>query len=462
HEVSLLEKNGSTGGRCRSFMHEGFTFDMGPSWYWMPDVFERYFNLFGKSANDYYSLKRLDPSYRVFFDHGVRMDVPANLEGIYALFEEHEKGSSSKLKKFLASAGYKYNKSMKELVFKPGRSWVEFMQWSVISSVFKIHLFSPIAREIRKNFKTPHLQQLLEFPVLFLGARPENTPALYSLMNYADMVLGTWYPLGGMCKITEAMTKLACEKGVTVELNCAIQSFTIDRAKIESIHSETRTFISDGVIAAADYHHVEKTLLNGKANYTDAYWDTRKLAPSCLIFYVGVSKRIKNLLHHNLFFDADFNRHAAAIYDKPEWPEHPLFYVCTPSVTDPAVAPPGCENLFILIPVSTAIDESDEIKERYFNLVIDRIEKQTGEHFKADILFKKSFAKKEFISAYNAYKGNAYGLANTLRQTAVLKPKIYNKKIHNLFYAGQLTVPGPGVPPALISGEIAASQLMNY
>lgn len=462
HDVSLFEKNDTTGGRCRSWEHNGFLFDMGPSWYWMPDVFERYFNLFDKSVNDYYTLKRLSPSYRVFFENNVRMDIPANLDGIYALFEAHEKGSSNKLKQFLASAEYKYNKGMKELVFKPGRSLTEFMQWSVMSSLFKIHLFSPISKEIRKNFKNPHLQQLLEFPVLFLGAKPENTPALYSLMNYADMVLGTWYPMGGMCKITEAMTKLAKEKGVHIHLNTGIESFNISGKQIESINSQTKTFAADGVIAAADYHHVESTFLNGHANYTDAYWNKRKLAPSSLIFYVGVSKKIKNLLHHNLFFDADFAKHAAAIYDKPEWPQSPLFYVCAPSITDDTVAPPGCENLFILIPVSTDIDETDAIKEHYFNLVIDRIEKQTGDTFKNEILFKKSFAKKEFIREYNSFKGNAYGLANTLRQTAILKPKVYNKKITNLFYAGQLTVPGPGVPPSLISGEIAAKQLMNY
>jgi phytoene desaturase len=462
HEVTLLEKNDTTGGRCRVFKHEGFTFDMGPSWYWMPDVFERYFNLFDKPVSELYTLKRLDPSYRVFFENNVRIDMPANLEGIYAVFESHEKGSAAKLKKFLASAEYKYNKGMKELVFKPGRSITEFMQWSVLSSVFKIHLFSPISKEIRKNFQNPNLQQLLEFPVLFLGAKPENTPSLYSLMNYADMVLGTWYPMGGMCKITEAMTNLAKEKGVDIQLNSAIESFNIEGSKIKSINSATKTVETNGVIAAADYHHVEKTFLNGQANYNNNYWNTRKLAPSSLIFYVGVSKKIKNILHHNLFFDADFARHAAAIYDKPAWPQSPLFYVCAPSVTDAEVAPEGCENLFILIPVSTDIDETEEIKEHYFNLVIDRIEKQTGELFKKEIIFKKSFAKKEFIREYNSFKGNAYGLANTLRQTAILKPKIYNKKINNLFYAGQLTVPGPGVPPSLISGEIAAKELMNY
>jgi len=462
HNVTLLEKNDQTGGRCREFKKDGFMFDMGPSWYWMPDVFERYFALFNKSVTDFYQLKRLDPSYRVFFKDNVSMDIPSSLQGIYDLFEQHEKGSSAKLKKFLASAEYKYEKAMSEFVFKPGKSLTEFAKWSVVSSIFKIKLFSPISKEIRSNFKNPYLQQLLEFPVLFLGAKPEETPALYSLMNYADMVLGTWYPMGGMSKIPQAMTQLALEQGVNIQLNQTVTSFTYHDKLISGVETKNGSFKTDAVVGAADYHHIEKEFLKDKATYHEAYWEKRKLAPSCLIYYIGVSKKIKNLLHHNLFFDADFNKHASEIYDKPKWPENPLFYVCAPSVTDESVAPAGHENLFILIPVSTNIDETPEIKEHYFNLVIDRIEKQTGEKFKDQIIVKESFAKKDFIQDYNSFKGNAYGLANTLRQTAILKPKMHNKSIKNLVFAGQLTVPGPGVPPALISGEIAAKEINNY
>jgi phytoene desaturase len=461
-EVTLIEKNDQTGGRCSVWHHQGFTFDLGPSWYWMPDVFERYFKLFDKSVSDYYNLKRLDPSYRVFFNEGLTMDIPANLEGIYSLFESHEKGSAQKLKQFLASAEYKYQKGMQEFVFKPGHSILEFSRWSVLTSLFKIDLLKPISKEIHGKFKNPHLRQLLEFPVLFLGAKPENTPALYSLMNYADMVLGTWYPMGGMGKITEAMTKLAIEKGVNIRLNETVSSFEYENKKITKVLSHTNSYSTNGVIASADYHHVEEKLLKNNSNYTEKYWDKRKLAPSCLIYYVGVSKKLKNLLHHNLFFDADFSEHAKAIYDDVKWPENPLFYVCAPSITDPSVAPEGQENLFILLPVSTEINETEEIKNKYFDLVINRIEKRIGESFKNEILFSRSFAKHDFINNYNSYKGNAYGLANTLKQTAFLKPKMRNKKINNLFYAGQLTVPGPGVPPALISGEIAANELLKH
>jgi phytoene desaturase len=257
-DVTLIEKNDQTGGRCSVWKNQGFTFDMGPSWYWMPDVFERYFNLFDRSVSDYYTLQRLDPSYRVFFNENVTIDVPANLEAIYALFESYEKGSSTKLKQFLASAEYKYNKGMKEFVFKPGNSFLEYMRWSVLTSAFKIDLFKPISKEIRSKFKNPHLRQLLEFPVLFLGAKPENTPALYSLMNYADMVLGTWYPMGGMGKITGAMTSLAKEKGVHIHLNETVSSFNHENKKISIVNTNKNSYSANGVIASADYHHVEE------------------------------------------------------------------------------------------------------------------------------------------------------------------------------------------------------------
>lgn len=460
YAVTLLEKNAQPGGRCHAWHKDGFVFDMGPSWYWMPDVFERFFQQFGQQVADHYQLVRLNPSYRVFFPDAIE-DLPANEAGLYALFEKYEKGAGNRLKKFLAEAGYKYRVGMQELVYKPGKSVWEYADRRVLGALFRMDLLKSMSAHIQKQFTHPYLRQLLEFPVLFLGAKPEKTPALYSLMNYADMCLGTWYPMGGMSKITQGMEKLVTAMGVNIVYGQPVTSFTFEDKKISVVNTSQQTYNTQGVVAAADYHHVEKNLLNGNANYSEKYWNRRQLAPSCLLYYVGVSKKLKNLLHHNLFFDADFARHAADIYDEPAWPQNPLFYVCAPSVTDASVAPAGHENLFLLVPVSTEIEETEAIKEKYFNLLVDRIEKLTGNTFHDHILFKRSFARRDFIDTYHSFKGNAYGLANTLRQTAFLKPRINNKKIKNLFYAGQLTVPGPGVPPALISGELAARELMK-
>lgn len=460
--VIVLEKNEQTGGRARQFEASGFTFDMGPSWYWMPDVFESYFNRFGKKVSDYFDLKRLDPSYRVFFGKDEYLDLPADYNSFKALFEQIEKGSGEKLDEFMNEAQYKYEVGMQDLVHKPGKSILEFAQWRVVSGVFRLQLFQSLSKHVRKFFSNEKLIKLMEFPVLFLGAKPQETPALYSLMNYADVKLGTWYPMGGMHKIVEAMTLLAKEKGVEIILDCEVKKLQAKNEKVVKAITTKGDFEADQFISGADYHHTDKQLLDREFhNYTEEYWDRRKMAPSSLLFYLGVDKKLKNLLHHNLFFDEDFDQHAVEIYDEPQWPSKPLFYVCAPSLTDKSVAPEACENLFILMPVAHNLEDKEEVREKYYHLIMDRLEKLTNQEIRSHVIYKKSYAHTDFINDYHAFKGNAYGLANTLGQTAVLKPSIKNKKLKNLHYTGQLTTPGPGVPPSLISGQVVANEVLK-
>ena len=461
-DVTVFEKNDLPGGRARKFEANGFTFDMGPSWYWMPDVFEKYFQLFNKTPQDYYSLKRLDPSYRIYYGYNDYLDIPAGIEALGNLFEQLEPGSRVRLLKFLEEGKYKYNIGINDLVYKPGLSIAELMDIELAKGVLKLHVFQSISQYIRKFFKSPKIIKLLEFPVLFLGATPENTPALYSLMNYADMALGTWYPMGGMYKVVEGMAEVARSQGVKFQFNSAVQSLEMNGTKAKGLHVNNSFEEFDFIVASADYHHVEQELIPEKyRKYKESYWQSRVLAPSSLLFFLGVNKRINSLLHHTLFFDEDFSLHAKEIYDDPKWPSAPQFYVSCPSRTDPSVAPEGCENLLILIPVAPGLHDNDATREKYFDLVIDRFEKVTGESIRNNIVYKRSYAHNDFMSDYNAFKGNAYGLANTLMQTANLKPSLINKKINNLFYTGQLTVPGPGVPPSIISGQVAARELIK-
>lgn len=458
--VEVLEKNATPGGRARSFSESGFTFDMGPSWYWMPDVFEQYFKKFGKSTADYYQLTRLDPSYTVIFGQDDFMPVPAQMPEINTLFESLEIGSSQALQKFLAQAAYKYEVGINNLVYKPSRSFGEFLNLKLLVDVLRLDVFQSIHAHLRKYFRHEKLLKLLEFPILFLGALPENTPALYSLMNYADISLGTWYPMGGMYQIVAGMVKLAQEKGVTFRFNQEVQQIEVQNYQAKKVITKTDTFNADIVVAGADYHHVEQKLLAPEfRNYSQNYWDSRVMAPSSLIFYLGINKRLNRLTHHNLFFDEDFKPHAREIYESPKWPEKPLFYVSAPSQTDPSVAPAGCENLFILIPVAPGLEDNEAIREHYYHLVMDRLEKLTGQTIREAVIVKRSYAHADFIRDYHAFKGNAYGLANTLRQTAILKPGLKSKKVKNLYFTGQLTVPGPGVPPSLISGQVVAEEI---
>lgn len=460
-EVHVLEKHDMAGGRARVWREQGFTWDMGPSWYWMPDVFERFFGQFGKSVSDYYDLVRLDPSYRVWFGPQDAVDVPASESELAALFDQWEPGSGAKLKRFLDEAEFKYNAGMRDLVYKPGLRMTEFMNRRVLGGLFRLHLLGSFARHIRKSFRHPRILQLLEFPVLFLGAKPAATPALYSLMNYADVRLGTWYPMGGMYRIVEAMEALAREQGVQFHFNQEVKQILTVSGRVTGVKTANHEYSADAVIASADYHHAEQLLGQSERQYTEAYWQKRTFAPSCLIYYLGVNKKLPALRHHNLFFDTDFGLHAREIYDSPQWPSQPLFYVSAPSVTDASVAPEGCENLFLLIPVATGLTDTPEVRERYLNLLLDRIEQLTGERIRGHIVAQRSYAPTDFVNDYHACRGNAYGLANTLRQTAFLKPKMQSQRLPNLWFAGQLTTPGPGVPPALISGEVAASLVIQ-
>jgi len=463
HEVHLFEKNSSIGGRARKFTTDnGYTFDMGPSWYWMPDIIESFFNDFGKKATDFYTLVPLDPQFEMVFSDGT-MNIPHNYEEMRELFEKTEPGAGKKLDAFMKDAQYKYEVGMQDFVNKPCHSWFEFVSPKIAKSAMKLDLLTNFQRFVRKYFTHPKLIVLMEFPVIFLGAAPKDIPALYSLMNYGGYKLGTWYPMGGFSKITEAMKNIAEEQGTRFYVNADVEKININQKTASSLTVNDEQIDFDVIIASSDYHHTETQLLPEEfRNYDENYWEKRVFAPSCLIYYLGFKEKIPNLKHHTLFFENDLDLHTNEIYKDKKWPTKPLFYVCCPSKTDLDVAPENCENVFLLLPVAPGIEDSEEIRERYFMEMIIRLEKHTGA---TDLLlkidYKKSYCVKDFKEDYNAYQGNAYGLANTLSQTAVLKPSLRNKKVKNLFYTGQLTVPGPGVPPSIISGKIAATEAIK-
>ena len=454
HEVHVFEKNSTVGGRARQYKKDGFIFDIGPTWYWMPDVFERFFADFNKKPEDYYNLIKLGPAYRVYFDTADYITIEDSLDKIKAVFEAEEKGSSVKLQKFIDDAQSNYDIAIKDLVYRPGVSPLELVTPKTMTRVGKF--FSTIAREVRKEFNNPKLISILEFPVLFLGAKPSNTPAFYSFMNYADFGIGTYHPENGMYSVIEGMASLAQELGVTIHTHKEVQEIVLENGITKGVKASNAFAKADIVLSGADYHHSESLLPKSYRQYTEKYWESRTFAPSSLLFYVGFDKKLDNVDHHTLFFDVDFEAHAKAIYDHPEWPESPLFYASFPSKTDTSAAPKGKEAGIFLIPLAPGLEDTPELRQQYFDIIIDRFEKLTAQQVTDHILFKESFCVNDFIKDYNSYKGNAYGMANTLMQTAFLRPKLKSKKVKNLYFTGQLTVPGPGVPPSLISGKLTA------
>jgi len=458
-DVDVFDNQNSAGGRCRILEASNFKFDMGPSWYWMPDVMEKFFQKFDKSVDDYFDLQQLDPGFRVYFGKNDFFDISSDVQKQKELFESIEPGAGEKLTKILCDAKIKYDIGVNDLVYKRSDSIFEFFSLPLLVKMIQLGAVKSFHSYIREYFKDPRLLALMEFPILFLGGTAKSTPSLYSLMNHSCFTQGTFYPMGGFNKLAEAMHRLCVELGVQFHFNESVSEIDKTENLIKGIKNQP----TDGFISSIDYHHFDKHILkNGSENYDEKFWNKQILSPSALIFYIGVKGKVENLIHHNLFFDESFDQHAVEIYTDPKWPEKPLFYVCCPSKTDPSVAPESDENLFILMPLAPGLVDTEELRDRYFEKLMNRLEKNTGEIISNRIIYKKSYCINDFKSDYNSYKGNAYGLANTLKQTAFMRPKMRNKKIKNLFYCGQLTVPGPGVPPSVISGQVAAAQLLSY
>ena len=458
YEINVFEKNDTVGGRARQLIKDGFTFDIGPSWYWMPDIFEKFFKDFGKKTTDYYQLDKLDPAYKIFFKDDI-ITIGDCMEKICEEFERIETGSSSHLKRFIGKALENYDIAINKVVLRPGLSPTELVTKETVLRVDQF--FKSISYEVRKRFKNPKLISTLEFPVLFLGAKPSKTPSFYSFMNFADFGLGTWHPRGGMYEIIKAMKNLAEELGVTFHTQSPVERILVEKGNISGIRTKGTFHPADVVISGADYHHSETLLEKQYRQYSEVYWKNKTYAPSSLLFYVGFDKKLENVEHHNLFFDTNFELHAEEIYDHPQWPSEPLFYVNFPSVTDVSMAPKGCETGFFLVPIAPGLEDTPEVRQQYFDIIIDRFEKRTGQNVKKSVLFKESFCVNDFIEQYNSYKGNAYGMANTLKQTAFLRPNLKSKKVKNLYFTGQLTVPGPGVPPSLISGKLVSDLILK-
>ncbi len=460
YKITVIEKNSTIGGRARQMKKDGFTFDMGPSWYWMPDVFDKFFSDFNKKTTDYYTLKKLSPAYRVYFGEADKFDVADDLDKIIADFELVEKGSSIHLRQFIKEAKKNYEIAIKDLVYRPGESILELVTPKTITKLDQF--VSNVKRDVRKKIKNIKLQQILEFPVLFLGAKPSNTPSFYNFMNYADFGLGTWQPTNGFFDVINAMKSIAKENGVDFITDASIDKIHIEGNKIQGVTYNNQYTACDIVVSGADYAHTEQLLDEKYRQYSEDYWNKKIFAPSSLLFYVGFNKKLKNVLHHNLFFDTDFEKHAEDIYDNPKWPNEPLFYANFTSITNEHTAPNGCENGFFLVPIAPDLEDTLEMREKYFNIIMDRFEKITNQEVRSSIILKESFCVNDFKEEYNSYKGNAYGMANTLLQTAFLRPKLRSKKVKGLYFTGQLTVPGPGVPPALISGKLVSELVIKH
>lgn len=458
HKVTVIDKNSMPGGRAQVWKKDGFVYDMGPSWYLMPDVFEDFFALFGKKPTDYFDLKRLDPHYKVFYSDDTDVTLKADLEENKALFDTLEKDGGKKLLEYLGNSQYQYRVAMDQFLYRDYKHLTDFFNWKLVMEGTKFHVFDNLDKYVARFFDSEKIKKILEYNIVFLGGAPKNSPALYSLMSHVDFNLGVWYPMGGMGELPKAMQKLAEEQGAKFIYDQEVQRIKVDGKLTTGVVTDKDEYDADLVIVNADYVHGEMDLLDRKhRSYNEKYWDERAIAPSALLMFLGFNKKLKNLEHHNLYLQMEWDPHFETLFDKPDWPDDPCIYVCAPSVTDPSVAPEGKENIFVLVPVAPGLDDTEVIRDKYYKWVMKLLSNITGEELTDDdLLVKRLFAHRDFKSNYNAYKGTALGLAHTLFQTAIFRPQHESKKVKNLYYTGHYAHPGIGVPMVMISSQILA------
>jgi phytoene desaturase len=462
YTVTLLEKNDHPGGRAMVYKEKGFTFDMGPSWYLMPEAFERYFSLFDTKPSDFYTLKRLDPQYRVYFDKDDRVDMYRDLQKNLDTFDSIAPGAGKLVEEYLDLAKYQYDIAMNQFIYKNYNSLLDIMDPRLMIEGTKLKLFSSLNAFVSQYTNQDKIKKILQYTMVFLGGSPSNTPAFYSIMSHIDFHLGVFYPMGGMGKVIEGLAKLCKENRVKIVTNQEVKRIHVRNKHAHSVETQDKTYEADLVISNADYPHTETDLLTShNQTYSKEYWERKTIAPSAFLLYLGVKGTVKNLSHHTLSFADDWEHHFAQIFDDPAWPDKPSYYVCCPSKTDPSVAPKGHENIFVLVPVAAGLKDTKDVRMKFRSKIISHIEHITGEKIDNRIVVERIFSQQDYASMYNAYKGTALGLAHTLFQTALFRPQNKSKNVDNLYYVGQFTHPGIGVPMCLISAELTTERIVN-
>lgn len=465
--VRILEKCDSPGGRARLWEKDGFAFDMGPSWYLMPEVFDQYFRLFGKDRSSYYDLKKLSIHYTVHFERHEPVQITSDFKQIKDVFEQFEKGGAEKLEAYIANAKYKYDTAMQDFLYREYRHVFQFLNRRLMTEGLRLNIFQALDPYVRRYFTDVRARQILEYAMVFLGASPTNAPALYSLISYLDLSDGVYFPVGGMYAIVEGLVKLCGELGVQVEYGVEVQHIDEQKGRFQAVRAikdgQSREYSADAVVMCGDYAHADRDLLDPHhANYSRAYWDRAVLAPSMFIAYLGMNREFPELSHHNLYFSHDWDAHFDTIFKRPAWPENPCFYLSAASRTDSRAAPPGKENLFLLVPSAPGLVDGDEIREAYYEKALSHVEQRLGLSLRPHIEVERIFSQRDFAASYHAFKGTALGLAHTLQQTAVFRPSMRSKKIQGLFFAGQYTHPGVGVPMTFIASQVVSPIVTAY
>jgi len=458
-QVTVVEKNSMCGGRAQIYEEKGFVFDMGPSWYLMPPAFEHLFNRLGEKPEDCYELVRLDPSYQIYFQSG-SLEIHPELSQNATAFDQLEDRGYEKVVRYLDRAEKQYHISVDNFLYRDYETVFDLLSLDFLIKGLKLSIFSNVEKLTKKAFQNDILRKIMGYTMVFIGGSPDKTPGMYSLMSYIDLRQNVWYPMGGMNVPAAALEEIARKAGAEFIYDTPVTKIVVDAGSVKGVLSDKGEIQADIVVSNADYHHSELDLLEpDERSYRESYWQKRTVAPSAFIIYLGLDKKLDQLLHHNLYFHDNWQEHFQTIFGSPRWPSRFSYYVCCPSRTDPSVAPEGHENLFFLVPVGPGLKDDDETREQFYDIVIDHFEKLIGDQIRSHVVVRRIFSHRDFITAYNSWKGSAFGLAHTLFQSAVFRMAHTSKKVKNLYFTGQYTHPGVGLPMTLISAEVLADRI---
>lgn len=461
-EVSVYEKHSIPGGVARITEDNGFRFDMGPTWYLMPEVFEDYFESLDRSIHDYMDIVELEPSYKIYFEKEPPAVIHRDFEKNAALFDSFEENGGQKLAKYLKDSKFKYTTALKNFLYRDYRTPFDFIRWPLLRDGARLNLLRRLDNHASRTFKDHRSKKVVEFNTVFLGSSPWTTPALYSLMAHVDLTIGIYYPMGGIHELAKALYRLGKELGVEYHFNSEVKSIITEKRKAKGIETVNGKFYGDIVLSSADYHHTDTVLLDSKhRNFPKIYWKTRIMAPSTMLIYLGIKKKLPNIVHHTFYLADKWSEHFDDIFKVKRWSENPSYYLGCPSKTDPSVAPEGMENLFVLVPLAPGLDDHDEVREQYADKIIRHIEKTIGEEFRSDIVTKYIVSHRDFIRNNHLYRGSALGLAHTLSQTAILRPSHTSFRMRNMYYSGHYTQPGIGMPMAIIGSDLVSKLIIE-
>ena len=453
-DVTVVERHERLGGVANRIERDGYTFDTGPSWYLQPEVFERFFGQFGHEPGDFYDLDFLDPKYRVFWTDGDRVTVPADREGVREVFESYEDGAGEALDEYLERAREAYDLGMERFVYEDRARLRDMLDLDVVRSGRALPLLRTMDDHVKRYVDHPKLRQLLEYTLVFLGGSPYNTPALYSMLSWADHGLGVAHPEGGMYSVVQALEELGSELGVEYRTDTEVHAVRGERGAF-TIETDGGPVAADLVVCNAPPAAADRELLPPGERLRDD-WDDATFAPSAFMLYLGVEGDVDPLAHHSLVFPTDWDDHFDAIFEDPRWPTDPAYYLSVPSQTDDTVAPEGGNTVVVLVPIAPGLDDGPEAREQYRDAVLDSLATDTGVDLRDRIVVEAEACVSEFARRYDRPQGTALGLAHTLRQTGPLRPA-HRAGPDGFYLVGADTTPGIGVPMCLISGEHTAA-----